>query len=514
MAGKPKPMSQVKQILRLHQQGKGIKTIAKTLSISKNTVKGYIHKVKSGELPLEALLALEDPVLEGKLLPGNPAYKDQRYDQLKPDLDYYGKELKKVGVNRLVLWEEYRAGTPHPYSYTQFCYHLQQYLRNGKPSMVLDHKAGDKLYVDYAGKPLSYIDRETGEEIKVQVFVACLPYSDYCFAIAVPSQKLEDFIYALGCCLKDLGGVPQTLVPDNLKAAVIKANPYEPDLNRALEDFANHYGTSVTPARPRKPKDKSLVENQVKLIYSRVYAKLRKLTFFDLPSLNKAIAQKVREHNQTRMQQKDYCREEKFLADEKHTLQPLPETTFEIKYYREHKVAKNNHIYLGMDKHYYSVPYTYIGMKVKVIYTRSLVKIYHKASLIATHPRNHRKGGYTTRKEHLCSHHRYYKERSPTYYLQRGYNHSEELYRYMEALFKQDKYPEQLYKTCEGIMNLARKTNRNLFIKACTIALEHSHYSYRFLKQVLENRMTEYPEEPVVKPLPKHDNIRGASSYE
>jgi len=144
------------------------------------------------------------------------------------------------------------------------------------------------------------------------VFVACLPYSDYCFALAVPSQKLEDFIYALGCCLKDLGGVPQTLVPDNLKSAVIKANPYEPELNRALEDFANHYGTSVTPARPRKPQDKGLVENQVKLIYSRVYAKLRKLTFFDLPSLNKAIAQKVREHNQTRMQQKDYCREEKF----------------------------------------------------------------------------------------------------------------------------------------------------------------------------------------------------------
>jgi hypothetical protein len=331
--------------------------------------------------------------------------------------------------------------------------------------------------------------------------------------MAVPSQKMEDFIYALGCCLKELGGVPQTLVPDNLKAAVIKANRYEPDINRALEDFANHYETSVTPARPRKPQDKSLVENQVKLIYNRVYAKLRKLTFFDLPSLNQAIAKKVREHNQTRMQQKDYCREEKFLADEKHILQPLPAEGFEIKYYREHKVAKNNHIYLGQDKHYYSVPFTYIGMKVKVIYTRSLVKIYHKANPIATHPRNHRKGGYTTRKEHLCSHHQYYKERSPTYYLQRGYKHSETLYRYMEALFKQDKYPEQLYKTCEGILNLARKANPEPFTKACDIAMEHQNYSYKFLKQVLENRMTEYPEEPLVKSLPSHGNIRGASSY-
>lgn len=513
MAGKPKPMSQVKQILRLHQQGKGKKTIAKALSISKNTVKDYIQKAIESNLLIDVLLALEDPVLEGKLCSGNPSYKDDRYDQLKAQLDYFSKELKKVGVNRQVLWEEYKAGNPSPYSYGQFCYHIQQYLRSSKPSMVLDHKPGDKLYVDFAGKLLFYVDRQTGEEIKVQVFVACLPYSDYCFAMAVPSQKMEDFIYAMGCCLKELGGVPQTLVPDNLKAAVIKADPYEPDINQALEDFANHFGTSVTPARPRKPQDKSLVENQVKLIYSRVYAKLRNLTFFDLPSLNQAIAQKVKDHNQTRMQQKEYCREEKFLADEKHTLLPLPAEPFEIKYYREHKVAKNNHIYLGMDKHYYSVPFTYIGMRVKVIYTRSLVKIYHKANLIATHPRNHRKGGYTTRKEHLCSHHQYYKERSPTYYLQRGYNHSETLYQYMEALFKQEKYPEQLYKTCEGVLNLARKTNLEPFTKACAIALEHQNYSYKFLQQVLENRMTEYPEEPVVKSLPSHGNIRGASSY-
>lgn len=513
MAGKPKRMSQVKQILRLHQQGMGIKTIAKTLLISKNTVRGYLRKADTDSLPVTALLALEDPELERKLWSGNPAYKDERYEYLKTQLDYFSKELKKTGVTRQLLWEEYKTGNLNPYSYGQFCWHLQQYLRSGKPSMVLEHKPGDKLYIDYAGKPLFYIDRATGEEIAVQVFVSCLPYSDYCFALAVPSQRLEDFIYALSCCFENLGGVPRTLVPDNLKSAVIKANPYEPELNRALEDFANHYGTSVTPARPRKPKDKSLVENQVKLIYNRVYAKLRKLTFFDLASLNQAIAQKVRAHNQTRMQQKDYCREEKFLADEKQTLQPLPETGFEIKYYREHKVARNNHIYLGMDKHYYSVPYTYIGMKVKVIYTRSLVKIYHKSNLIGTHPRNLKKGGYTTRKEHLCSHHQYYKERSPTYYLQRGYNHSEELYRYIEALFKQDKYPEQLYKTCDGILNLSRKTNRAIFIKACCMALDYGQYSYTFLKQVLENRMTDYKEEPPVKPLPDHGNIRGASSY-
>lgn len=497
----------------MHLQGKGKKTIARALSVSRNTVKEYIAKATQNPIAITELLELEDPVLEAKLLPGNPAYKDARYDYLKEHFDYYSKELNKVGVNRVLLWEEYSHNNPHPYSYAQFCHHLLQYRRSSKPSMVMEHKPGDKLYLDYAGKKLSYIDKETGEEIFVQVFVACLPYSDYCFAMAVRSQKIEDFIYALDCCLKDLGGVAQTLVPDNLKAAVIRANTYEPDINQALEDFANHYGTSVTPARPLKPQDKSLVENQVKLIYSRVYAKLRHTQFFDLNSLNQAIKEKVKSHNQTRMQGKGYCRQEKFLADEKPTLQALPAENFEIKYYREHKVAKNNHIHLGIDKHYYSVPYTYIGMNVKVVYTRALVKIYCKAALIATHPRNRRKGGYTTRKEHLCSHHQYYKERSPTYYLQRGYTHSETLYNYMEALFKQDKYPEQLYKTCDGILNLARKTQPETFTKACTIALENQNYSYRFLKQVLENKMTENLDQPIIKPLPKHLNIRGAEAY-
>ena len=255
------------------------------------------------------------------------------------------------------------------------------------------------------------------------------------------------------------------------------------------------------------------MENQVKLIYSRVYAKLRNQQFFDLASLNLAIKEKIRAHNQTRMQQKEYSREEKFIADEKHSLQGLPAEAFELKYYRDLKVAKNNHVYLGMDKHYYSVPYAYMGSQVKVIYTRSLVKIYCKAALIGVHPRNFKKGSYSTKKEHLCSHHQHYKQRSPTYYLQKAYSYSDTLYSYMEALFKQDKYPEQLYKSCDGILNLASKVDPPIFTKACTIALDNHNYSYRFLKQILENKMTENMGQPPIKPLPDHGNIRGAGSY-
>ena len=436
MAGKPKRMSQIKQLIRLHQQGLGKKTIARQLGMSKNTVKAYLQKIETGELAAESLLSLDEPVLEGKLFAGSPSYKQDRYDSFKDELDYFSKELQKVGVTRRVLWDEYRQSHPGGYRYTQFCHHLGQFLINKKPSMVLHHKAGGKLFIDFAGKKLSYINKETGEIIECQVFVACLPHSDYSFAMAVHSQSIDDFIYALGCCLKEIGGVPQALVPDNLKSAIIKANRYEPDVNRVLEDFANHYGTTVAPARVRKPKDKALVENQVKLIYSRVYAKLRNQQFFDIQSLNKAIVQKVKEHNQTRMQQKGYCRQEKFLSDEKHVLKPLPATGFEIKYYKELKVAQNNHIYLSNDKHYYSVPHRYIGKKVKLMYTASNVSIFYKHERIALHRRSLRNYTYSTIKEHLPSSHQFVADWNPVKFTVWAANRSSKVEAYIKKIIE------------------------------------------------------------------------------
>jgi transposase len=413
----------------------------------------------------------------------------------------------------MLLWEEYRQDYPQGYGHSQFSFHLTQQLIARKPSMVLQHIAGEKLFIDFAGSKLFYIDPQTGQVIYCQVFVACLPYSDYSFAMAVKSQCVEDFIYALDCCLREFGGVPQVLVPDNLKSAIIKASIYEPDVNHALEDFANHYSTTVIPARARKPKDKALVENQVKMIYTRVYAKLRNQQFFDLVSLNKAIREKIRDHNQTRMQQKPYCREERFLADERHLLGPLPEESFEMKYYRELKVAKNNHIYLTHDKHYYSVPYTYIGSQVKVIYTRNMVRIYAKGTQIALHIRDYRQGGYTTDKEHLCSHHQHYLDRSPQYYLQKAKEKSETLYQLVQLVFEQQRHPEQLYKTCDGLFSLQRKTDPVIFEKACLMAIEHKNSSYKFILNILENKMTGQQEIKLEQPLPNHVNIRGKEYY-
>jgi len=302
------------------------------------------------------------------------------------------------------------------------------------------------------------------------------------------------------------------VVPDNLKAAVIKADRYEPDLNRLMEDFANHYGFAVVPTRVAHPKDKAKVENHVRIIYSRVYAKLRNSRFFSLEELNAALLEKTTEHNQTRMQRKDYSRMEKFLADEKHLLLPLPETEFEIKYYANLRVLLNNHVYLGRDKHYYSVPYTYIGQQTTVVYTRTLVQIFCKNGLIATHPRT--VGfGYTTVTDHLCSTHRFYNRRSPQFYIETAEKQSVLLAEIIKEIFNCDKPPEVLYRRCDGLLSLCRKSDAVHFEKACRTAIKEQVFSYKFIKSLVENKSL-FTEHDEYKPLPfPQDNIRGKQYY-
>jgi len=519
MAGTVKSMSQIKQLLQMYSQGTGRKQIARVLGMSKTTVKAYIEKIEAGRLNVDELLAMDDPVLEGQFHAGNPSYKDRRYLYLESRLEHYVKELSRKGVTKYLLWQEYRqecvSQEYEGYAYTQFCYHLGQLMVARMPSAVLVHQPGEKLYVDYAGDRLSYIERDTGQIIKCQVFVACLPFSDYCFARVCRTQTTDDFVEALVACLTHLGGAPRVLVPDNLKAAVIRANRYEPELNRVLEDFANHYGIAVIPARVARPQDKALCENQVKLLYSRVYAHLRNEEFFDLQSLGEAVDRKVREHNQTRMQQKPYCRQERFLAEERPALQALPEKPFQIKYYRWYTVAKNGHFYLSEDRHYYSVPYCWTGQKVQVIYTGTLVSAYVKDKCVATHTRNITPGGYTSAKEHLASHHRHWMERSPDYYLGKAGGKSGKLVRFFEGIFSSNLPPEHHYRSCDGILSLERKTPADVFSRALDIALEHRLYSYPSMMKLIQNdawnRQQSQADE---QPLPRHNNIRGKAYYE
>jgi len=513
MCNKTIDMSKLKQLLLMRKTGESNRQIAKNLGINKETVNEYVLKLKSIDIKIDDLVKLDEPILEGKFFAGNPAYTDPRYETLKELLPHFEKELERKHVTRYLLWKEYLSKYPSGYRYTQFCYHLNQQLVARNPTAVLTHVAGEKLFVDFAGDKLEYIDRATGEVKKVNVFVACLPYSDYTFIMAVEHQTTEDFLKALACCLKHLGGCPKILVPDNLKAAVIKSDPYEPKLNTVMEDFANHYGFTVIPARVARPKDKAKVENQVKIIYSRVYAKLRNHHFFSLEELNEALEEKILEHNQTRMQKRDYSRMEKFLADEKQHLCPLPQTDFEIKIYAELTVDRNNHIYFARDKHYYSVPYIHIQKKVQVIYTHTLVKIFWNHELIATHQRVIG-FGYSTNKEHLCSTHRHYNDRNPDYYIEKAKAISELLVEVMKNIFSGSKPPEVYYKTCNGLLFLYKQTEHEHFEKACKIVLKVNNFRYSYFKSLVEQKSL-LVETEQHKSLPFiEENIRGKIYYQ
>jgi transposase len=524
MSGKAKQMNTIKQVLRLHTDGVSNRQIAVRLGLNKETVNNYVRKAKSDTLGIPALLKLEDPVLEHRMLGGHPAYPDTRFEEFRKLLPYLEAELKRPHVTLYQLWMEYRQDHPDGYGLTQFRYHYNQQRKasGASVSTVLKdtYLGGEKLFVDFAGDTLEWVDMDSGEIVKAQVFVACLPSSDYAYALAVPSQKVEDFIYALERCLRFLGGVPRILVPDNLKSAVVKAERYQPALNNVLADFADHYGCVVLPTRPRHPKDKSLVEDQVKLVYRRVYAELRNLTFYSPQDLNTAVAEKMLAHNRKRMQALPYSREEQFLAIDKPMLRPLPETTFEMKWRSELKVMANGCVYLGRDRHYYSVPYEHVGKSVQVIYTRSLVTIYAQGMSIATHGRDYRPGRYTLVDTHLASSSRAYRSRSPAYYSERAWKASPELGKVVDTMFATATVPpETFYRGCDGLLHLYRHTDAKLFRLACQAALDTGQCRYAFIDQVIKSKgsglgglYADADPDGETAP-PSHDNIRGKRAF-
>lgn len=515
MASKPIAMSTLKQIIRLKEQGKGIKQIVRICNTSRNTVRKYSALLEQTSFKVPELLAMEDQALELALLPVDSKSRDDRYELLLARMEYYQQELLRTGVNRWLLWSEYRQNNLNGYSYTQFCYHLSVYTKLQHSSLPINHIPGDLLYVDFAGKLLEYIDPTTGEVIKVQVFVATLGFSQYSYVEAVPTQRAIDFIAALNRCLIYFQGIPKGIVPDNLKSAVVKTDRYEPELNKLLEDWANHYNTSIIPARSRKPQDKSLAENLVKQTYSRIYAPLRNRTFTSLEDLNDAIRQQLSIHNALKFKRHDYSRQDLYQSQEKTVLAPLPDQLFHIKKYRRLTLQKNCHIQLTEDKHYYSAPYAYIGQKLEVGYTETMVWIYHKNILIAQHPRNQKKTLYSTIDEHLPSHYNAYLDRSPQYYLDRASKIGSSSRTVIYKLLATKRHPEQLYRSCEGILSLAKKYSITDFEKACTMALDLDACTYTFIRNVLQNGTFKLHEQQVVLFTGQrdHENLRRKQYY-
>jgi hypothetical protein len=344
--------------------------------------------------------------------------------------------------------------------------------------------------------------------------VTILGASQLIYVEAVKSQKLEDWIWANENAWRFYGGATRGICPDNLKSAVTKACNYEPLLNETYNDLARHYNTVILPTRPAKPKDKPLVENAVRIVYQRIFAKLRNQTFFSLQELNEAIWQELEKLNNTHFQRRETSRRELFNEIEKGQLQPLPVERYEIKQYQASKVEFNHHVYLREDKHYYSVPYQYTGKKVKTIYTGRMIEIYKDNDRIALHKRNRKKYGYTTDKKHMPATHQFIDGWNTDRFINWASKKGGAIQSFIELLLESKEHPQQAFKSCMGVLKLEKKYNNQDLEKVCKKAIEYNCISYRFIDNSLKNNIHKIEDEnPVDMKLPFHENIRGKDNY-
>lgn len=516
MANKTILMSRIRQILRLYTQGTSKKKISELTGSSRNTAKKYIQKFHREHLTFEQISEMTDHDLEQLFGSVEPVVKDARLDQLQTLLPEMEKQLKRKGMTILLLFEDYKKQYPNGYGITQFYKYFRYYLKRVQPTMHMEHKAGDKLYIDFAGEKLSILDTESGEIREVEVFVAVLGCSHLTYVEAVYSQKKEDFIKACESALHYYGGVPAAIVPDNLRSAVSKSSRYEPLINETFADFAEHYSTVILPARAYRPKDKALVEGMVKIIYRHIYTIVSKEVYTSLTALNTAIREALEVLNNAPFKARDYSRRSQFEEIERETLKPLPTYPYEFKQQVMVTVMKNGHACLHVDKHYYSVPFRFIGKKVKILYTSTRVEIYHRYERIATHNRHFRKYHYTTQNEHLASSHRYLSEWTPEKFLEQARAVHEDVVTYIMLVIENKQHPEQAYKSCSGILSLVRKVGAQRLTNACRRAQSYGVYNYPIIVQILEKNLDQQSEDEqqLGHTMPQHHNIRGADYYE
>jgi transposase len=484
------------------------------LGTSRNTIKKYLHIWRGLNLSYEDFCAKSDGELSALFTaPVSGVSKKPRMDQLQALLSDICKKLKKKGITRDLLYSEYIEKFPEGYSISHFNNAILTYLQLSKPVMHIEHKAGDKIYIDFAGSKLQLTGAD-GLERDVEVFVAVLGCSQLTYVEAVESQRKEDLIRACENALHYFGGVPEAIVPDNLPSAVTKGSRYEAILNGEFAAFAEHYAVTVVPARAYKPRDKSLVEGAVKLIYRSIYSRLDGRRFDDLELLNAAISPALEIHNNKPFSGRSYSRREQFEEIEREALGPLNPLRYEMNKQIMVTVMKNGYIRLGEDVHYYSVPYTYMGKKVKLLYTSSLVKVYYHYTLIACHERIRTRYHYTTDESHLPLQHRFLAEWTPENFIQQAEAIHSDVARYISKVLEHKAYPEQAYKSCSGILNFARRVGPDRLTDACRWADNLGQYNYPIIEEILKKRLDQLQAEDEQTEIPPHDNIRGKEYYQ
>jgi transposase len=419
------------------------------------------------------------------------------------------KELSRPGVTRLLLWQEYKAENPDGWQYSVFCDRYRRWLSTAEPVLRFHHAPGDKLFVDYAGQTVPITDRYTGEIREAQIFVGVLGCSNLTYAEATWTQQLPDWLGAHVRMLEAFGGVPSAICPDNLKSAVTRAHRYEPELNPSYQEFAEHYGVAILPARVRKPRDKAKVETGVQIVERWILARLRNRTFFGLDELNAAIAVLLEEINTRPFKKLDGCRRSRFAELEVSALRPLPRSRYEFGEWRRAKVHPDYHV--EVKRAYYSVPYRLIGQRVDVRITASAVEIFHRGTRVAAHPRARERARRSTRAEHRPEGHVAVIEQSLTRVFERAEHIGPATHAVLRRQAKRRLHPEETLRSAQGILRLSQDFSPTELEQACERALALGSYSYRTVRTLITS--------PPLTPEPlkldlRHDNLRGPDYYQ
>ena len=517
MAYKPTRMDQIKRILALQKEGKKIKQIARTLGVSKNTVKKYLRRHQS-HIPTSINKQELATELEHVLLGRQSSKEVERESKLAERLPKICTELKRVGVTRHLLWEEYIKSQPDGYSYSRFCARIKQYKSSQDVTLRLEHKNGYALTIDYAGKKLFYIDKSTGEMIGCEVLVCTLPASGYTYAIALPSQKQEDFVHGINQALLYIGGLPKVLLSDNLKSFVIKADRYEPTFNELSLQLASHYGVELQATRSGKPKDKAHVERHVSIIYNQIYGPLRDQEHYSIDELNQSIIGRLEVLNNKNYQGKSHSRRDLF-EEEREELSQLPKALFERNKSTRGKVQRNYHVILGEDKHQYSVPYQHVGKYSEIVYTRTDVEIYIDQVRVAVHKRDLRQHAYSTLPIHMPERHKHYLDQKgwdANYFKQEAEKIGPNTLWAITSILDSKNLIEQTYNTCLGVLRLAKKYTGQRLEAASQKARQTHRVNYQILSNILKNNMDKIETSTQAKifKIEDHENIRGASYYQ
>ena len=511
MATERLSMRKIREILRYKWSlGRSHREVAASLGISVGAVSKVEQRARKAGLDWPTAEALGDEALEVRL------YGDSTSQRKRPlpDPVWIHTERKRPGVTLELLHMEYRERHPDGYGYTQFCEHYRQWCADRRLSMAQVHRAGEKLFVDYAGKKPHLVDAETGEVREVEMFVAVLGASNLTYVEASESQQIADWIASHVRAFEWLGGVTAVVVPDQLKSGVTRACRYEPEIQRSYEELARHYGTVIVPARPAHPRDKAKVEVGVQIAERWILARLRHETFFTLAALNRRIAELCTELNERTMRRYRASRRTLFEQLDRPALKPLPAQRYEHAMWKLVRPGLDYHV--EFDGHYYSVPFTLRHERMDLRHTATTIEVFLRGVRVASHVRSSVRGRHTTVPEHMPRAHQARLEWSPARLVRWAQSIGPNTGALVEVILVSRPHPEQGYRSCLGLLRLGKRYGEARLEVAAARASAAGARSYRHVDSILKHGLDRLPavvERSHDAVVVVHDNVRGPQYY-